>query len=655
MKFKKEFLGLDGFYWWFGVVEDRMDPMALGRCRVRVFGAHNESLSDIPTEDLPWAHPANSVNSHMFSTPKEGEYVFGFFIDGKYGQQPVIVGTIPGYAPSQADSSKGFHDTRSLKSIADAPKKPASLSYNTDGSGVSITEPDFSKDSVIESFRFPNDSQKGKPTPTGLSRYVIDNTVVKSRKDNLDKVVTADGQHWNEPQTPYNTDYPYNQVLETESGHAFEMDDTPGHERVALSHRSGTFFEYFPSGTKVEKITKQNFQIVMADDHIHIMGRAKITVDSDCYIKVLGDVKMEAMNNVDLKVSDSMNLSVKNALNIKAASLNIDISGQTDLNSGGQINMTSGDVTSVSASQISTTSLGVLGMFTVGGGTNLLAVGMDSHGDGHALAVIGPGASSPNPATPAGIADPADVATRNTATWVETAPADKAAFMVDSGEPEAAAHIAEQISSGVYTKEEIAKGAAVTAAGSQIPANTTPPPTDLPVNNACGGIEKLTDFPNTLQISKYFTLGKVTGQAPCGDPLKEQRGLTMGQIACNLKLLAMNCLDPIKEKYPSMSVTNAFRYPIGAAAGRSQHEIGQAADMQFNGYSKAQYYDIVLWIRDNVPHDQLLLEYKTVGSGNPWIHISFKGEGNRPPGGAKNATFMNHAMFKTGYVNLGLA
>jgi hypothetical protein len=101
-----------------------------------------------------------------------------------------------------------------------------------------------------------------------------------------------------------------------------------------------------------------------------------------------------------------------------------------------------------------------------------------------------------------------------------------------------------------------------------------------------------------------------------------------------------------------MIVTNAFRYPVGAAAGKSQHEIGQAADLQFPSFSKSQYYDIVLWIRDNVPHDQLLLEYKTFGTGQPWIHISFNKNGDRASGSTKNMTFMNHKSYKPFFVNL---
>ena len=47
------FMGLDGFVWFTGVVEDRYDPDKLGRVRVRCLGYHTESKELIPTEDLP--------------------------------------------------------------------------------------------------------------------------------------------------------------------------------------------------------------------------------------------------------------------------------------------------------------------------------------------------------------------------------------------------------------------------------------------------------------------------------------------------------------------------------------------------------------------------------------------------------------------------
>ena len=46
----KYFMGLEGFIWWIGVVEDRQDPEQLGRVRVRCFGWHTDEKDKIPTD-----------------------------------------------------------------------------------------------------------------------------------------------------------------------------------------------------------------------------------------------------------------------------------------------------------------------------------------------------------------------------------------------------------------------------------------------------------------------------------------------------------------------------------------------------------------------------------------------------------------------------
>ena len=46
------FMGLDGFIWFIGVVEDRNDPSKLGRVKVRCLGFHTEDKNDIPTADF---------------------------------------------------------------------------------------------------------------------------------------------------------------------------------------------------------------------------------------------------------------------------------------------------------------------------------------------------------------------------------------------------------------------------------------------------------------------------------------------------------------------------------------------------------------------------------------------------------------------------
>jgi len=665
MKFRKEFIGLDGFYWWFGVVENRQDPLGLGRCQVRIFGAHTEVLSDIPSDDLPWAHPVHALNNQTFSTPKEGEHVFGFFIDGKFAQSPVMVGIIPGIPHEKQSTSTGFADLRTTEEISTAPKKPDSLNFSSDGSGVKVTE----KES-FEPLRFPPDDQLGHPTNSNLTRNEnIKKTLIQDRRENLTSVEGAFGTSWKEPFPAYATKYPYNKALETESGHIMEFDDTPKAERIHIAHRTGTFEEIYPSGTKVEKIVKNNYQIILCDDHLYVAGKVNITINSHANIKVVGDINLEGNGNLNAGIAGDTNLTIGGDFNIKATNMNVELSdelnavsgGATKMSSGGSFNAKSGSSVNLSGSGAinlagsATNSANKLstGMLDVGSTTNLIATGSDSNGDSHALPINGTDAASPSSAESAkksGLGDAPETGSPTTAApFIEQTPADRAAFFVDSGDDpaETAEYVQKQIDAGVYTQQQIDEGKNPTEGES----DTTPPPTNITETKDCGGIEKNTDFPNSLQLSKSFTLGALSGQAVMGDPLKDQRGLTKGQIACNLKLLAMNCLDPIKAKYPSMIVTNAFRYPTGAAAGRSQHEIGQAADMQFPSFSKSEYYNIVLWIRDNVPHDQLLLEYKTTGTGMPWIHISFNKEGNRQ-NSTKNMTFMNHTPYKPYYINL---
>ncbi len=151
----KNFGGEDQFVWWMGMVESRKDPLALGRLQVRIFGVHTPVLSDIPSDQLPWAHPTFAVNDKGFSTPKESEVVFGFFADGPNKQIPIVLGVIPGFSTVMSNLGVGFGDLRSLAEITLAPKKPVGRSYPTDGSGIRLTEANTASNAVLESLRTP--------------------------------------------------------------------------------------------------------------------------------------------------------------------------------------------------------------------------------------------------------------------------------------------------------------------------------------------------------------------------------------------------------------------------------------------------------------------------------------------------------------------
>lgn len=120
------FAGLNGFVWWMGVVENRKDPLKVGRCQVRIFGWHTENKKLIPTEDLPWCLPLYPLNrSKDFSTPKEGDYIVGFFLDSESGQAPVMMGVLPGIQSTAPSGDLGFQDPRTKSEIASGPQIPA--------------------------------------------------------------------------------------------------------------------------------------------------------------------------------------------------------------------------------------------------------------------------------------------------------------------------------------------------------------------------------------------------------------------------------------------------------------------------------------------------------------------------------------------------
>lgn len=266
------FAGLNGSVWWMGVVENRFDPLKLGRCQVRIFGWHTDNLNHIPSQDLPWASPIISGNSTQTSkTPKEGDYVIGLFLDSESGQFPVFFGTIPGIPIVPPDQSKGFSDQRSASEVMDSP-----IPF---GGSASL---------------YPNILDE--PTTSRIYRNEnIQDTIISRENSNLTTgVETADGGSWSQPKSSYATKHPFNQVTETESGHVFELDDTQGAERVHLAHRMGTFTEIHPDGSKVTKIVSDNYEIIAGTDFVSISGNCNLTVNGDVTLNSYGKVIAKA-------------------------------------------------------------------------------------------------------------------------------------------------------------------------------------------------------------------------------------------------------------------------------------------------------------------------------------------------------------------------
>ena len=94
------------------------------------------------------------------------------------------------------------------------------------------------------------------------------------------------------------------------------------------------------------------------------------------------------------------------------------------------------------------------------------------------------------------------------------------------------------------------------------------------------------------------------------------------QVQC-MTALCENILQPIRDEFGPFIVSSGFRsvalcQAIGSKA-TSQHAKGQAADFEVPGVDN---YELALWIADNLPYDQLILEYYS-GGNSGWIHCSY--------------------------------
>jgi hypothetical protein len=360
------FLGLNNFIWWFGVVENRLDPLELGRCQVRCFGWHNDDINQIPIDKLPWAHPVVPYGIKAVQPPAEGTMVFGFFADGNEGQYPIILGTVPGIPDEIRENNLGFTDpyTEDEKASQSFPRKIREAIIRPDTRGVQIQE-DVAK---------RNPSNLNEPTLSRLARPVrgvteggeydgiasesIANTTIDiQRKTRITSIPTAAGSVWDEPYPAYNAQYPFNNVTETESGHAFEMDDTKEFERVQLSHRTGSTLEFLPEGHTKLKSQSGRYDVTMGDHRNYVNGTKYETIDSDYFLKINGKFRIEcdqfqlicAGNPGTAEISAQQSVDVSGTTFAASGLLSSKVTGgvSAEISSGGVTTVSSAGKTSI--------------------------------------------------------------------------------------------------------------------------------------------------------------------------------------------------------------------------------------------------------------------------------------------------------------------
>jgi hypothetical protein len=160
----------------------------------------------------------------------------------------------------------------------------------------------------------------------------------------------AGDKGWTEPESAANTSYqpiyPYNDVKQTESGHLFEMDDTPTRERIRLQHgKTLTFIEFHPNGDQVHKVFGNDFEITIKNKNVLIKGNCNITVNGDCNMEVKGNHNVDVKGDYNLQVAGKMNTRVKGDVSLSSDS-DVSVKAGTDFG-GNSISLAASDVVQI--------------------------------------------------------------------------------------------------------------------------------------------------------------------------------------------------------------------------------------------------------------------------------------------------------------------
>lgn len=426
------FMGKGDFVWWYGVVEDRKDPLFIGRVKVRCIGWHTDDKTPegIPTEDLPWAEVVQPIHSAAMSGigtsptgPLPGTHVFGFFRDGHDAQEPVVLGTVGGIPERMANRTVGFFDPRDAREREVEPYPPLFIDRTKTGQPGVIVEHQkvFSNDNTEEySYIFNGENSLTKSesvlkykkdleadkaiakvtdkdgavqasfisnsshpdenrmrfTPEGTLIFSLPTTNIlagnkikfegddttpnmynelmlrthrinaglEEYRENLHtKIKTSNDKVFqSQPKATRDPVYPYNHLTYTESGHLFELDDTPTKERVRIMHRSTSYIEFLNSGERVDSTVGSRYDMVDSNFVSHILGSKFENVSGAFDLRIEGNNRLGAgidSNRPSSTVGASVHVN-SGDLSIKTGKGNIDITAGGD----GIITLTSSDV-----------------------------------------------------------------------------------------------------------------------------------------------------------------------------------------------------------------------------------------------------------------------------------------------------------------------
>ena len=192
--FNPGFLG-GSFLWFIGQVADDStwrenqnpskfqkteDMPAWGyRYKVRIIGQHEQEESDVSAEELPWAQVMYPVTagggqggSYMSPGIRQGNFVFGFFLDGKDQQVPIIMGVLGNNAKTKLERKMGTEGSGGKNFV---PQSFHSIQQKLeDVADKILKDGDFApKQAGNEAYSSPSDSNITKESTDANNEYTI--------------------------------------------------------------------------------------------------------------------------------------------------------------------------------------------------------------------------------------------------------------------------------------------------------------------------------------------------------------------------------------------------------------------------------------------------------------------------------------------------
>lgn len=324
MDFKPDFMGYN-FTWFIGEVEEREDPLKVGRVKVRCFGWHSRDKEELPTKDLPWAQTIQPVTAPAAAPSglTVGIWVFGFFMDGDKAQRPMIMGQIPGYRYNE--DGTGESELPKAARVEYDSTKAESLKADLEENSKKTFDPQEVEDGGRTQGQQEADIKQEKEQ---IEAQIKTNNNLESPQSKLRRQSRVTGitrnpqaeegspdSTWDEPEELDDKKYPYVQTVASESGFITEtihqvkeaqkddsfvgpMPSVIEARQVSYDCSGGYEERRSPSGDKITKVIGDNYEIVCGSSFVNIKGDVNLTVDGSMRTTVTKDYELNVTGNM---------------------------------------------------------------------------------------------------------------------------------------------------------------------------------------------------------------------------------------------------------------------------------------------------------------------------------------------------------------------